>query len=226
MFSAQQGRVLKGAGWLAAALFAMDSAVAQAPEGLNGPEYQTAHHGQQRFLQGDYGFTTSNSCVRALPHPPSIVGIDPDTRQLLVPGEAVSQSGLGVMHFFRDGRMRLEATASEVNFNANQAGMTPSTTGLDGTCTGTYTLGRGNKLTVFFNCHVDIPQQGVSFDLGPVESEGFVNEDGRTINLNQKDNIQTVTLFLPNGNQLVSERVCTQRFALTKLNTRFNPRER
>ena len=196
----------RAAGWVIAALLATGSA-AQAYDSDS----------KFRYLEGNYGFTTSNNCVRAIPHPPSIVGIDPNTRQLLVPGEAIAQSGLGVMHFFKNGTMTLEATASEVNLDKIAAGDFPSTPGLDGTCRGTYTLAAGNKVTLLFNCHIDIPSTGVSFDLGPTEAVGFMGDRSRSMNLSQKENIQTVTLFLPNGAMLKSERVCVQRFALNKL---------
>lgn len=175
------------------------------------------HNGKPRYLQANYGFTTSNNCVRATPHPPSVIGIDPDTRALLVPGEAVSQSGFGVMHFFKDGRLTLEATASEVNLSQSAPGSLPQTTGLVGACSGTYTLSSGNKVAVHFDCHVDVTTQGVSFDLGPTNAEGFISENGMSVNLNQKDALQTVTLALPNGATLVSERVCVQRFALNRI---------
>ena len=70
---------------------------------------------------------------------------------------------------------------------------------------------------MLFNCHITIVGTGVSFDLGPTEIVGFIGDHGLSMNLNQKENIQTATLFLPNGTVLKSERMCVQHFALDKL---------
>jgi hypothetical protein len=215
MFFKRHGR--SRSGWLTIAILSTGGvALAQDFAGVESAQSPN-HNGKPRYLQAHYGFTTANNCVRATPHPPSIIGIDPDTRALLVPGEAVTQSGFGVMHFYKDGRLALDATATEVNLSQSAPGAFPQTAGLVGTCKGTYTLSNGNKVAVHFNCHVDITTQGVSFDLGPTNAEGFISENGMSINLNQKDDLQTVRLALPNGATLVSERTCVQRFALNKI---------
>jgi len=193
--------------------------MASAQDFTDNEAVQSLRHGKPKLFQADYGFRTSNNCVRAIPHPPSLIGIDPDTRALLVPGEVVSQGGGGVMHFFRDGRLTVDATASEVNLSQVAPGAFPQTDGLVGTCRGSYTLSSGNRVSLHFNCHVDIPSQGVSFDLGPTNAEGFISENGVAVNLNQTDDLQTVTLKLPNGATLVSERVCVQSFALTRISS-------
>lgn len=203
-------------GCLAIAVFAA-AGIASAQDFSGNEAAQTLRHSKPKFFQADYGFTTSNNCVRATPHPPSVVGIDPVTRALRVPGEVVSQAGGGVMHFHRNGRLTLEATASEVNQSQLAQGALPQTAGLDGRCEGTYTLSTGNRISFSFNCRVDIPSQGVSFDLGPTNAEGFISEDGTSMNLSQTDDLQTVTLALPNGATLVSERLCVQRFSLSKI---------
>jgi len=198
---------------------AAESADAAAAQGVVATDFFGADNRSElgKAYRVDYGFTTANNCVRATPHPPSIVGIDPDTRVLLVPGQAITQSGGGVIHLFRDGTLTLEATASEVNFAQNAPGDSPQTTGLDGTCKGSWSRSKGNAIQTHFNCHIDIPSQHVSFDLGPTNTHGFINTDGSSINLNQDDDLQKVTLSLPNGAKLVTERVCTQRFALNRV---------
>lgn len=198
----------------AGAAWAQDEAQSQAePQAV-----QSANKsGIGKLFRVDYGFTTANNCVAATPHPASVTGIDPDTRVLLVPGQAITQSGGGVMHFFRDGTLTLNATAAQVNLSLNAPGDAPQTTGLVGTCKGSYTLSSGNQIATHFNCHVNITTTGVSFDLGPTNTHGFISTDGSSINLNQDDNLQTVTLALPNGATLVSERTCVQRFALNKV---------
>ena len=172
--------------------------------------------GELQYLQGDYGLTTVSNCVRALPHPPSIVGLDPNTRQLLVPGEAVAQKGSGVMHFYKDGRVIFKSIASELNLDKKTIGDIPSISGFAVDCDGTYNLASGNKMTFLLTCGVDTPSAGISFKV-QVEAEGFVGSHGRLINLNQKQNVQIVTFTLPNGVELKSERVCAQRFDLNKL---------
>jgi hypothetical protein len=203
--------------WLTVALFC----AAGVAWGQEPAEKESAHatnrSGMGRLHQVDYGFTTANNCVAAVPHPPTVTGIDPNTRALLVPGQAITQSGGGVMHFFRDGTLTVDATAAQVNLSLNAPGDSPQTTGLVGTCSGSWTLSSGNKLATHFNCHVNITTQGVSFDLGPTNTQGFISIDGSSINLDQDDNLQIVTLMLPNGAKVVSERTCVQRFALNKV---------
>ena len=203
----KQDRTDIGAGWVIVALLSVGSTAAWAGDG----------GGELQYLQGDYGLTTVSNCVRALPHPPSIVGLDPNTRQLLVPGEAVAQSGSGVMHFYKDGRAIFKGTASELDIDKTTTSDIPSIPGLTLDCDGTYILASGNKMTLLVTCRVGVPNAGISFEVKPVEAEGFVGSHGRSINLNQKQNVQIVTFTLPNGAELKSERVCAQRFDLSKL---------
>ncbi len=192
--------------WMLAAFFLGGSTVAN----------ELHVRAKARHLQGSYGLTTLSMCLRAQPHPPSVVGMDPVTRQLLLPAEATTQSGSGVMHFFRDGRARLEGTATEVDLNQNNAGNVPSIPGLTLVCSGTHRVEAGNRFVLQASCRVSIPG-GPSFDVAPVEAEGFIAEDDRSIELVQKDNIQTISFALPDGNTLISERVCAQRFSLEKV---------
>jgi hypothetical protein len=215
MFAKRQGRNYRV--WLTVAVFCAAGATWAQEQADTHAAQSTNASGIGKFFRVDYGFTTANNCVSATPHPPSVVGIDPDTRMLLVPGQAITQSGGGVMHFFRDGTLMLTANAAQVNLSLNAPGDAPQTSGLDGTCSGSYTLSSGNQITTHFNCHVNIGTTGVNFDLGPTNTHGFISTDGSSINLNQDDNLQTVTLHLPSGANLVAERTCVQRFALNKV---------
>lgn len=198
---------LKRAGWVIAGMLAFGSPAVQSDDGSDD---------NVRYLRGDYGFTASNNCVRALPHAPSAVGMDPHTLQLLLPGESIAQSGSGVMHFHEDGTMSLEAAVVEVNLSKTGAGDVPGTPELHGTCSGTYALAPKNRVTISGSCHIDLPTGG-GFNVAPVTAEGFVGDRGRSIHLNSTGGLQMVTFALPNGVELKSERVCGQRWAFDKL---------
>jgi hypothetical protein len=156
-------------------------------------------------------------CLRALPHPVSDVGIDPDTRQLLLPGQTTTQSGSGVMHFSKDGRARFSGRASEIDLGELDVGDVPSIPGLTLTCNGTHSINRGNQFTLLASCTVTSPQTGASFAVTPVEADGPISDDATSIELTQRANVQTIQFALPDGSELKSERVCTQRFTLVKL---------
>lgn len=203
MTRSKRGR--RATSWIAAALLPAASTIAN-------EHGSVVHH-----LQGDYGLTTVSVCLRALPHPVSEVGIDPDTRQLLLPGQRTTQSGSGIMHFSRDGRARFSGRASEIDLDELEAGSVPSIPGLTLVCNGTHGVKPGNNFTLLASCTVTSPQSGAKFAVTPVEADGFISDDGTSIELTQRANVQTIRFSLPDGSELQSERVCTQSFALVKL---------
>lgn len=215
MFSKKQSRNYRV--WLTVAAFCAAGAVWADEQADTSSAQSSNSSGIGKLFRVDYGFTTANNCVAVAPHSPSVIGIDPTTRALLVPAHAINQSGGGIFHFFRDGTLTLDANAAQVDLSLTAPGDSPQTLGLLGKCKGSWTLASGNQIQTHFNCHVDIGTAGGSFDLGPTNTHGFISSDGSSINLNQDDNLQTVNLHLPNGAELVSERTCVQRFALNKV---------
>jgi hypothetical protein len=169
-----------------------------------------------RYFAGHYGFTTDQTCVRTLPQPPGTVSIDPDTRMLLVDGEIIDMSGSGIMTFSRDGGFTLRGVAAEFQKATLSAGDVPIRDGFLPVCSGTYVTDENNKLSVEFDCTIDVPSLGATIQAGPVLAEGYVGRGARSITLNLLQNVQTLTVSMPGG---IAEfqRVCLQRFALQRV---------
>jgi hypothetical protein len=171
-----------------------------------------------QHLEGNYGLSTVSECLRSVVHPASEVGIDPVTHTLLLPTVTTTQSGSGVMHFFRDGRAQFSGRATEVDWSELGVGHIPSIPGLTLTCSGTQAVSQpGNKLTLLASCTVVQPSSGASFSVTPVQAEGTFSSDRTSIELNEISNQQTINFKFPDGSTAQSDRVCTQRFTLVKL---------
>ncbi|MDG9670986.1 hypothetical protein ONV78_24815 [Hahella sp. CR1] len=172
---------------------------------------------RHRYFEAEFGFTTDQTCVRSLPQAPGTVSIDPDTRQLLVDAQVVDMSGTGVMTFSKDGTMTLEqGFASEMNKGNLSVGAMPIQDGFSPYCEGTYELKAQNRISVAFNCIIDVPAQGATIHAGPVFADGFIARGGRSMSLNLKQNVQTLTVDLPETS-IEFQRMCLQRFALEKI---------
>lgn len=174
-----------------------------------------------RSLRGKYGFTTQQVCVRTVPNPPGIDQIDPDPPNALnVPGEIVGMTGLGTATFWSDGRMRLDtgAWANELRYSQMAPGNTPMSGGFAPECHGTYSIGADNRAKVDFNCRIQLVNQpGVYIDAGPVNWDGWVAENGHTLDMNLRGTVQRLT-FKNDGTPLFEvQRLCIQRMVFHKL---------
>jgi len=192
-------------GWLTVALLPVSGSVA------------IGHDGPVRHLEGTYGLSTVSECLRSIAHPASVVGIDHTTHALLLPAVATSQSGSGVFHFFRDGRAQFSGHATEVDLSELGVGHIPSIPNLTLTCNGTQSIAAGNAFTLLVSCTVVQPSTGASFTVTPVQAQGTFSDDLRSIELDEKAALQTITFNFPDGSSALSERVCTQAFTLVKL---------
>ena len=169
-----------------------------------------------RYFHGNYGFTTDQTCTRSVPQAPGSVSIDPDTRQLLVDAEIVDMSGSGIISFTKKGVFTLTGKAAEYHKSKLAAGEMPIQDGFFPECVGTYALDDNNKVSVEFNCKIQVPAQNATIAAGPVFAEGYIARDGQSITLNLLQNIQTLTVSLPQTT-LEFQRVCLQRFDLEKV---------
>lgn len=192
-------------GWMAVALLPVSGGVA------------IGHDAQVLHLEGDYGLSTVSECLRTVVHPPSVVGIDPTTHKFLLPTVTTTQSGSGVMHFFRDGRAQFSGTATEVDWSELEVGHIPSIPGLTLTCSGTQDVSSGNTFTLHASCTVVQPSSGASFTVSPVLAQGTFSNDRTSIELNEISDLQNILFNFPGGGTANSERMCTQRFTLVRV---------
>jgi len=162
-------------------------------------------------LQGDYGFTMTQTCARTPFQRPPAAGFDPGTRQLLVNGEIINAAGAGVMRFATDGAVSVEdGVLTEILANQIAAGQVPIGPKTGFTCGGSYTVQPGNRLAVTLSCNA-LAQPGVSVTLAPFEFEGFVGRGRRSINLaSVSGSIQTVAVAVAGNVVQQRERVCVQ----------------
>lgn len=172
-----------------------------------------------RSLHGEYGFTTTQTCVRTPFQRPPAAGIDVNTRQLLVNGEAINAVGLGVLRFAKDGTVGIEGgVLTEVALNQLSAGQAPLSVGTQFTCSGNYVAQPDNRLSVTLACNVVTPQPGLSVALAPFEFEGFVGRGRRSINLSSvKASLQTVTVSVGGNPVQQRHRLCVQSLSGDKL---------
>lgn len=174
-----------------------------------------------RILKGKFGWTTQQVCVRTVPNPPGIDQINPNPPNALnVPGEIVSMTGVGTAVFKSDGTMHIDdgSWANELRHSQMAPGNTPMSGGFSPVCDGTWSIGADNRATVDWYCRIDIQSQpGLYIDAGPVNMDGWVAEDGNTIDLNLRGTVQRLT-FKMNGTPVGEvQRLCIQRFVFHKL---------
>lgn len=172
-----------------------------------------------RSLRGSYGFSLSQSCVRTPFQVPPAAGFDPTTRQLLVDAELVSGFGTGQLEFAKDGVVTLEdGHLTEITANLLAAGSKPVSDGTRFGCKGSYSVQPGGKVGVSLSCNVVVPQPGPTVTLQPLNFEGFIAGDKRSINLSTvKPEVHTV--MVSNGGIVLQqrERICLQSMILDKL---------
>jgi hypothetical protein len=102
-------------------------------------DLEQSSHAPARSLRGAYGFSLSQSCVRAPFQVPPAAAFDPTTRQLLVDVELVSGFGTGQLKFAKDGVVTLEdGHLTEITANQLSAGSKPVSDGTRFSCTGSY----------------------------------------------------------------------------------------
>ena len=198
---------------------AIISMVALSSSAFAGDETEQSSQTFTRSLRGSYGFSLSQSCVRAPFQVPPAAGFDPTTRQLLVDAELVSGFGTGQLKFAKDGVVTLEdGHLTEITANLLSAGSKPVSDGTRFSCKGSYSAQPGSKLSVSLSCNVVVPQPGPTVTLQPLNFEGFVAEGGRSINLSTvKPEVHTVTVSNAGVVLQQRERICLQSMILDKL---------
>jgi hypothetical protein len=171
------------------------------------------------FLRGEYGFTTTQNCVRTAFLPPAALGFDPNTLQLLVSGEVAQAAGSGVMEFSKQGTVTVTAGGTEVVESQLAIGQAPVIPGTEYTCTGNYVMYPDSQVTLSFpSCVVKNNMPGVTVTVGPLELEGYVGKNKNAISLSSlAANIQTVAVFAAGTLLQKRERICTQSLSLNKL---------
>lgn len=172
-----------------------------------------------RTLRGTYGFSLTQGCVRTPFQPPPAAGFDLITQQLLVDGELVHAFGTGKLRFAKDGVVTLEeGQLTEITANLLSAGSKPVSAGTRFNCTGSYNVQPGSKLGVSLSCTVVTPQPGPTVALRPLNLEGFIGEDKRSLNLSTvKPEVHTVTVSNGGVTLLQRERICLHSMVLDKL---------
>lgn len=171
------------------------------------------------FLDGEYGMTSTQSCVRTPFLPPPAKGFDPSTLALLQQGEAVSAIGSGVMRFARDGAAEIvDGRFTEILSDRTQPGETPVNPLTEFGCTGDYRLDEGGAITVDLVCTVKPPAPGVAVTIHPFKFEGYVSRGKSSLQLNLIDGVVQTVAVSVNG-QVVQqrERICVQNASLSRI---------
>jgi hypothetical protein len=178
--------------------------------------YQDADEGP-RQLKGDYRVVINQTCIRTPFTPPPANGFDPNTKQLLVDGEALTALGHGLFRFEDDGTFQLlEGIQTEVSMSQIASGRTPVTPPAEFTCTGNYTL-QSRKMTMTLSCDVKVTDPGLKVTVGPQQFEGYVDRDNKTINLmNLAGGLQAVTVSVFGNTVQQRQRICTQHAIATR----------
>lgn len=211
-------------------LYATNAAAADEQDGVSASRSsddrdRDGDHDRDRdgpVLEGRYGFITHNICVRtANPSPPDMELINPNPpNDLVVPSEFATMAGVGFATFKRDGTMTIDADtppANQLELPKVNPGDQPLTSAFVPTCAGTWAVGSDGRANINWNCTIKTPDPTLTISAGPVNWEGFVFDHGRTIELNLRGTLQTLT-FKKNGTPVSKvNRLCEQRFTLHKL---------
>ena len=175
--------------------------------------------GEATDLVGDYGMTTSQSCVRTPFVPPSTQGFDDATKALFLDGESVSAIGSGIMRFKRDGTVKItDGRFTEILNDKINPGDVPVSALTEFSCAGNYLRLPDRKINVDLECTVKSPGPGVVVTIKPLNFEGYVGRARQTLQLSLIDGaIQTVAVSV-NG-QVVQqrERICVQDASLSRI---------
>ena len=170
-------------------------------------------------LQGDYGLTTKESCVRTPFQAPTVPGFDASTNQLLVGADAADAVGSGVMHFSPDGTVSVNVVGTELEINQLAAGDIPVSVGVTYECDGTYELQSGDQAAVTFpSCKVSSKRPGVTVTVGPLNLTGYIAEDRATMNLSEVNGtIETVAVSAGGSVVQQRQRICVASFGLSAI---------
>ncbi len=192
-------------------------AVLATPLGAAG--FEGGGEGGATFLVGDYGMTSSQSCVRTPFVPPSTQGFDETTKALFLDGESVSATGSGMMRFDRDGTVKVtDGRFTEILNDKINPGDVPVSALTEFSCAGNYVRLPDRKINVDLECTVKPPGPGVVVTIKPLNFEGFVGRARQTLQLSLIDGaIQTVAVSV--GGQVVQqrERICVQDASLSRI---------
>jgi len=212
-------RTMRGYQYVAAAAIAITGLTVNRSQAFV-PVEDDSNWGQSSSrLQGDYGLTTNESCVRTPFQAPSVAGFDPATDQLLVAGDVADAVGSGVMHFLPDGTVSVNVVGTELEINQVSAGDIPVSVGVTYACEGTYALQSGGQITVSFpSCKVSSKQPGVTVTVGPLDLGGFVARDRGTMNLSEVNGaLETVAVAVGGSVVQQRQRICVASFGLSEI---------
>jgi hypothetical protein len=175
--------------------------------------------GDRKSLRGEYGFNIAQSCVRTPFAAPPAGGFDLATRRLLVDGEVINASGLGVLRFERGGVVSVDnGVLTELLNDQTAAGQVPVSAGTKFSCKGTYSVAGGSKVAMSLQCAVTSAPPGLSIELGPFNYEGFVGHDRHSVVLSSVDaSVHSVTVSAGGTPVQQRERICVQNMTLEKL---------
>jgi len=171
--------------------------------------------GYPRFLEGDYAYTTVGYCVESAGQPPGVAGFDPQTLQLLTPGQIIDLAGSGTLHFEANGTLTLSGSAAWVLPSQTAAGNNPVLTNLQQSSTvGSYVLGADGAISV-----VQTFRQNVNSNtfviVQPTQWQGVVN--GKSVNLNIQQNVQTLQTFVNGVVVQENQVICVQTLNASRL---------
>ncbi|MES2671325.1 MAG: hypothetical protein V4673_13035 [Pseudomonadota bacterium] len=175
------------------------------------------HSPTPRFLNGTFGFSLTQTCVRTPFLDPAIVGIDPATKQMRVDGEFVNVYGTGTMKFNRNGTVQIpNGFITEISAALTAANQSPVSVGGEFSCEGDYTIKPDGKLNVVLVCETPTPLPNVRVFIQPILLEGFVSPD-RSITLGTyRRDIHSITVFTDGTPTLERERMCLSSFNFVK----------
>jgi hypothetical protein len=174
---------------------------------------------RMKVIVGKYGWTTQQVCVNTAPQPIGVEGVDPATFALKVPAQVVGMAGVGTATFHANGTMTIDvgSTADNLVYGALSPGQTPLTNGFTPVCSGTYSIGAQNRTEIDWNCDIGTANPAVVISGGPVNMDGWVADDGNTIDVNLKGTLQTL-MIKQNGTPVQQlNRLCIQRFVFHKI---------
>lgn len=175
--------------------------------------------GEATYLVGDYGMTSSQSCVRTPFVEPSTPGFDDATKALLLGGESVSAMGSGMMRFNRDGTVSItDGRFTEILNDKINPGDVPVNGVTEFSCEGDYLRLPDRKINIALECTVESRGPGVVVTIKPLNFEGYVGRAKQTLQLSLIDGaVQTVAVSV--GGQVVQqrERICVQNASLSRI---------
>ena len=179
------------------------------------PEPQGLIAGSPRFLEGDYAYTTVGYCVESATQAPGVAGFDPQTLQLLTPGQIIDLVGSGTLHFKANGTLTLTGSAAWVLPAQTAAGSNPVLTNLQQSSTvGSYVLGADGAISVVQTFRQDV-NSNVFVIVQPTQWQGVVV--GKSVNLSIQQNVETLQTFVNGVVAQENQVICVQTLNASKL---------